>query len=287
MLIQLSLNGIIAASIYVLMALAFNLIYGVGRFFHLALGVIAVSGGYAMLFFSEHTSWPLWLSMVLSVLIAGLIGWACDRIIFRYLRRRRASTLVQVVASLGLLLLLQAVISIVFSVEYQTFPTSLAQGTLEIGEGIITYAQLVMFGLVLVSFSALWSFLRFTKYGRAIKAVSDDAEVATLVGINVERVIGLVMFIASCFAGLAGILTGFETGLQPTIGMGLILKGAIGGVVGGLGTVSGAFLGSFLLGFIENFGIWFIASEWKDAIAFALLIVFLIFRPRGIFSKRS
>jgi branched-chain amino acid transport system permease protein len=284
--IQILLNGIIAAAVYVLMAMAFNVNYGVSRFFHLAQGGFAVVGGYAMLWFFQHTSWPVPLAIIASALIAGCVGWITDRVIFLPLRKKRASSLIQVVASLGLLLMLQAIVSIVFTVEYQSFPVSLMRGTTEIGGGIMTNTQLIILLVGVVLFGIMWSFLTFTKYGRAIKAVSDDAEVATMVGINTERVIGIVAFVASAIAGLAGILTGFDTGLQPIIGMTLILKGAIGGVVGGLGSLIGACSGGVLLGLVENFGTWFIASQWKDAIAFALLIVFLIFRPYGIISKK-
>ncbi len=284
--IQIILNGIIASAVYALMAMAFNLMYGVSRLFHLALGGFAVVGGYTMLFFLEHTTLPLGLSLLVSMCIAGVFGWLCDIVIFHTLRRRRASTLVQIVASLGLLLTIQALIAIAFSSEYQSFPRSLATGTIEIGGGILAMTQVMMITFALVCLVGILLFLRFTKYGRAVKAVSDDAEVATIIGINTERVIGLVSFSASCLAGLAGALTGFDIGLQPTIGLSLLLKGAIGGVVGGLETISGAALGALGLGLIENLGTWFIASQWKDAIAFAVLIVFLIFRPRGLISKK-
>ena len=94
-----------------------------------------------------------------------------------------------------------------------------------------------------------------------------------------------MFFIGSAIAGLAGILVGFDTGIEPTMGLGLLLKGVIASIVGGIGNIYGGVLGAFLLGFVENFGIWKISGEWKDAIAFGLLIVFLIFRPRGIMNK--
>ena len=119
-------------------------------------------------------------------------------------------------------------------------------------------------------------------FGKSVRAVSDDEEVAKIVGINTERVIGWIFFIGSAVAGLAGILVGFDTGIQPTMGLNLLLKGIIAAIVGGVGNIWGALLGAILLGFVENFGIWKISGEWKDAIAFVLLILFLIFRPKGI-----
>ena len=95
-----------------------------------------------------------------------------------------------------------------------------------------------------------------------------------------------VFIIGSAIVGAAGILVGFDTGLEPTMGLALLLKGVIAAIVGGVGSISGAFLGAFLLGFVENFGIWHISGEWKDAIAFAVLILFLLFRPQGILGKK-
>ena len=127
--------------------------------------------------------------------------------------------------------------------------------------------------------------LKYTMFGKAIKAVSDDEEVAKIVGINTNKIISYVFFIGSAIAGLGGILVGFDTGIEPTMGFALLLKGVIAAIIGGVGSIYGALIGAFLLGFVENFGIWQISGEWKDAIAFILLILFLIFRPRGIMNK--
>jgi branched-subunit amino acid ABC-type transport system permease component len=109
--------------------------------------------------------------------------------------------------------------------------------------------------------------------------------VARIIGLNTDKINGYVFFIGSALAGFAGILVGFDTGIEPTMGLGLLLKGVIVSIIGGVGNIYGGVLGAFLLGFVENFGIWKISGEWKDAIAFALLIVFLIFRPQGIMNK--
>ncbi|TAK04231.1 branched-chain amino acid ABC transporter permease [Patescibacteria group bacterium] len=282
---QVIINGIIAAGMYAIMAMAFHLVYGVGRYFHLALGAFALVGGYAMLW-CLRASWPIWIAMIVSILVAGMVGWACDRSVFRPLRARRASPLVSIVASLGLLIFLQAILALSFSVEFRSYPVTLFEGSLEMGGGVITWTQLTIVVSAVACFAALRLFLTRTKYGCAVRAVSDDVEVATMIGIDVERVMGLVAFLAACLSGLAGILTGFDLGLQPTMGLALILKGAVAGVIGGLGTLNGALLGAAFLGVLENVGIWFIASQWKDTITYGALIVFLVARPRGILSKR-
>src|ERR1051326_1168581 len=138
-----------------------------------------------------------------------------------------------------------------------------------------------MFISAIAVFAGLLILLKFTRFGKAVKAIADDEEVAKIVGINTDKIISYVFFIGAGLAGLAGILVGFDTGVEPTIGLTLFLSGSIAAVIGGIGSVPGAFLGAFLLGFVENFGIWKFNGEWKAAIAFGLLIIFLLFRPSG------
>jgi branched-subunit amino acid ABC-type transport system permease component len=115
-----------------------------------------------------------------------------------------------------------------------------------------------------------------------MRAVADDREAAQICGINPEKIILWTFVLGSGFAVVAGILMGLEQNLEPNMGMSAILKGITAAIVGGIGSVSGGMLGGFILGFAENFGIWFLPSGYKDAIAFVILVLFLLFRPNGI-----
>ena len=283
---QLVLNSIIAGSIYALIALGFNLIYGATKFFNLSHGVMAAIGGYTVFYFAKTLGWNLPLSIVVGVLLAGLIGYALDKLVYFPLRKRKASNMVLLVASLGLFTAIQAIIAILFTSQFQTLSQNISgQRIYEILGGVITQTQLTILISALVITVGLVLLLKYTMFGKAIKAVSDDEEVAKIVGINTNKIISYVFFIGSAIAGLGGILVGFDTGIEPTMGFALLLKGVIAAIIGGVGSIYGALIGAFLLGFVENFGIWQISGEWKDAIAFILLILFLIFRPRGIINK--
>lgn len=283
---QLILNSIIAGAIYSLIALGFNLIYGATKFFNLAHGVIAAVGGYAVFYFAKTLGWDIYSAVIIGVLLAGIIGYGLDKFVYLPLRKRKASNMVLLVASLGAFTAIQAIIAILFTSQFQTLSQNAgAQKIYEIFGGVITQTQLVILISGIAIMVGLALLLKYTMFGKAIKAINDDEEVARIVGINTNKIIGYVFFIGSAIAGLAGILVGFDTGIEPTMGLGLLLKGVIASIVGGVGNIYGGVLGAFLLGFVENFGIWKISGEWKDAIAFALLIIFLLFRPQGILKK--
>ncbi len=281
---QLIINSVIAGSIYSLVALGFNLIYGTTKFFNLAHGVLAAVGGYAVFYFTKELGLPLILSATVGILIAGLVGYLIDKSVFRALRARKASGMVFLVASLGIMTALQAVIAIIFSSQFQTLSTGSFE-VYEVGGGVITQVQVIILALVIAIMLGLAVLLKYSRFGKAVRAISDDEEVSKIVGIDTEKIIGRVFFIGSAIAGLSGILVGFDTGIEPGMGLSLLLKGVIASIIGGIGNVYGGVLGAFFLGFIENFGIWKISGEWKDAIAFGVLLLFLLFRPQGIIRK--
>lgn len=281
---QLILNSIIAGAIYSMVALGFNLIYSTVKFFDLSYGVLTAVGGYAVFYLYKLNDWPLWAAVPVALVLAGLVAWLFNKLVYQRLRARRASTMVQLVASLGLFTAAQAVIAIIFSSQFQTLSAGGSQ-VYRVWGGAITQVQLVILLASLAVMLGLALFLKYTRSGRAIRAVGDDEEVARVVGINTNKIISIVFLLAGAIGGLAGVLVGFDTGIEPTMGMNLLLKGVIASIVGGIGNVYGGVLGAFILGTVENFGIWQISGEWKDAIAFGLLIIFLIFRPQGLLKK--
>lgn len=281
---QLIVNSIIAGSVYALMAIGFNLIFGATRFFNLTHGIFSVFGAYTVFFAQRWLHWPGYIGIPLGLLVAGASGVLLDRTLFFPLRRRRATTMVLLVASLGTFTALQALFAIVFSSQFQQLaPPTATPDLFHIGSAIFTPTQLYLFLSTLVVGGALFFALRYTRFGKAVRAVSDDGEVAQMVGIDTDQIIRRLFFLGAIIAGLAGIFIGYDIGIHPTMGFQLLLKGIIAAIIGGLGLLPGGIVGGFLLGFAENFGNWKIAGEWKDAIAFFILLLFLWFRPRGLF----
>ena len=283
---QLIANSLIAAGTYALVAMGFSLIYGATKFFNLAHGAMAAIGGYAAFFLlNQFSGLNVVVAAIISILFTGLCGYILDRVVYLPLRKRKASTMVLLVASLGAFTIIPAVIAMLFTSQYQTLSLSVAGTVYSIAGASITQTQIIIIASAICVLIFLSLLLKKTMFGKEIRAISDDEEVAKIAGIHTERIIGWTFFIGSAVAGLAGVLIGFDTGLEPTIGLQILLKGVIAAIVGGIGDIYGALLGALLLAFAENFGVWKISSEWKDSIAFVVLIIFLIFRPQGIMKK--
>ena len=228
----------------------------------------------------------LYLSWAVSCLLAGCVGLALYRGLYVYMRQRARSPLIMLVASLGILLAIAAFIVIVFESAPRPLPNAFGSETLKIAGARIKGFNVFGIGVALAGFAILWLLLRQTSFGRAVRAIGDDEEVSKVVGINTTVIIAAVFFIGSMYAALGGILNGHDTAVQPRMGLLLLLKGWIASVVGGIGNLYGAIVGGFVLGIVEQFGIWDLAGEWKDAIAFILLILFLSFWPQGLLPRR-
>lgn len=284
--IQIALNALVAGSLYALLALGFNLIFSTARFFDIGYGALAAVGGYAVLYAYRILDLNLYISIGVGILVAGMLGLCIERVVYRPLRDRKASGTVLLVASLGVLIVIQSLIAIFFSSQFQTLSRNIAAvQTHNVFGGVITQTHVVIFCAAICIMVGLALALKYTRWGKAVRAIADDEEVARIVGINSGRVIGSVFLVGSAIAGIAGIAAGFDGGVQPTMGMSLLLKAVIAAIIGGIGNVYGGVLGAFLLAFIENAAAWQFAGEWKDAIAFVVLILFLLFRPRGILRR--
>lgn len=281
--LQLTINGLIAGSIYALVASGFSLIYGTNRFMHFAHGISVVVAGYIIFSLFKLAGINFFLSVLLTLILSGFFGFLMFRMIYLPLRNRKASNVILLMASIAILILGQNVIQAIYGADVKTL------GYIEVSKGlsffgaIITPLQIVIIATSFVLMVLLYVFMKKTKLGRDMRAVADNKELASIVGINERRVSDYSFILGSVLAGIAGILISLEQNLEPAMGTTLIIKGFTGAVIGGINFVPASVLGSYILGFAENYGIWYLPSGYKDAIAFALLFLFLLFRPNGLF----
>jgi len=287
MIKQLIINGIIAGSIYALIAIGFNIIYRTVKFFHFAHGVIYTIGAYVAYTLVISLQLPLIPAFFLSILLAAVLGVCIDRFVYYPLRRQHASNLIFLLASFGVFIFLQNFIQLLYGAQILTLRTEpIKEGHHFLG-AVITDIQILILGVSVILMILVWLFIQKTRHGKAMRAVSDDPVAANVVGINPERIIRASFAIGSGLAAAASILISYETNIEPTMGFNALLKGIIASIVGGIGSVPGAVLGGFFLGLVENLGIWQIPAGWKDAIAFAILIIFLLIRPWGFLGTKT
>lgn len=287
MLSQILVNGLIAGAIYALVAVGFSLVYSTNRFAHFAQGTALTIGAYALYQFFTVLKIDFWVSCLLAILFTSLIGFGMERFVYQPLREKKASYSILLLASFALLILIEAIILLLFGADVKTIPLFPIEKGIELLGFIITPLQVIIIFITVLLFVLLAFFLTKTKTGQSLRAVADNPALAEIHGISTKRVFSLTMVLSSALGAVAGILVGLEQNLEPTMGTSLIIKGFAGAIIGGLTSVPGAIVGSFLLGIIENVGIWFLPSGYKDAIAFTLLFLFLIFKPQGLFGVKG
>jgi branched-chain amino acid transport system permease protein len=287
MIAQLIINGLIAGAIYALVASGFSLIYSTCKFVHFAHGAVIAFSAYFLYFLFSMLGLNFGFSVVLAIIFASAFGYGMN-LIYKQFRKRKASNVILLIASFALLILVESLILILFGADVKTIGYIKITKGLEVLGAIITPLQIVIIIVSIILLFLLFFFMKKTKIGKAMRAVSDNKDVAEVVGISSEKIYGYSFIIGSAIAGIAAILVGLEQNLEPMMGTNLMIKGFTAAIIGGIGSVPGAILGSFLLGFVENFSIWFLPSGYKDAIAFIILFIFLLFKPKGILGiKRS
>lgn len=291
---QFFLNGIIAGSIYAFIAIGFAVIYRTVKFFHLAHGVVYTAGAYFAYTFLNSLTHQLpdsvtisVLSFFLSIILAAILGIAIDRFVYYPLRKQNASNLIFLLASFGVFIFIQNLIQLIYGAQILTIRTGPVREGHHFLGAVITDIQIIILVVSVILMILLGLFIQKTKLGKAMRAVSDDPIAANVVGINPEKIILISFAIGSALAGVAGILISYETNIEPTMGFTAILKGIIASIIGGIGSIPGAVLGGFFLGLAENLGIWKIQAGWKDAIAFGILIIFLLIKPRGFLGAKT
>ena len=246
----------------------------------------AALGAYGAYLIANTPDAKLYLSWGVSCFLAGVVGLAFYRGLYVYMRARSQSPLIMLVASLGILLAITALTSIVFEATPRPLPEALGNEPWTFAGATIKGFNVFTIGVAVVGFLFLLFLLKRTSFGKAVRAIGDDEEVSKVVGINTTTVIAVVFFIGAVYAAMAGLLSGHDTAIQPRMGLLLLLKGWIASVVGGIGNLYGAIVGGFVLGMIEQFGIWDLAGEWRDVISFVLLILFLSFWPKGLLPRK-
>lgn len=282
---QLIANGLIAGAIYALVALGYTMVYGILKFINFAHGEVLMMGAYFAYVSVNTFHLPIWIALLVAMTLSALLGVILERVAYRPLRY--SGRLAPLITAIALSIFLQSMALIIWGSEIKTLRTGTISKGHDVLGAIITNNQLLIIGTTLVVLILLHIFLKYSKLGKAMRAATDNLAVASTIGINVDRVIAITFAIGSALAAIAGVLVGIEQNIEPTMGVTLGVKAFTAAVVGGIGNIQGAVLGGFVIGLIENIGIWFIPSGYKDAIAFFVLVIMLVFKPGGLLGEKK
>ncbi|NMA68551.1 MAG: branched-chain amino acid ABC transporter permease [Desulfitobacterium sp.] len=285
-LLQLLVNGITLGSIYALIALGYTMVYGIIQLINFAHGDILMLGAFIGWYATAVLGLPFLPALIISMILCALIGMAIERIAYKPLRN--ATRLAALITAIGMSLFIEYSSMIAFGPQIRTFPSVLPETIYNVGGIIFKYSDVIMVVTAVVLMVLLSLVIKYTKVGKAMRAVSLDKEAAQLMGINVNNTISATFAIGSSLAAAAGVLLGvYYNQVQPLMGIMPGLKAFVAAVLGGIGIIPGAMVGGLLLGLIETFVSGFGGSMWRDAVAFFILIIVLIVRPSGILGKNE
>ena len=276
-------NGILLASLYVLMALGLTYIFSIMRIINFAHGEILMLGAYATYFLRELYAINFFLSMMLSMVFIGLFGLFLEKSVFR---PRKGEDLNLLVLSLGLAITLQSLAMIAFTAEDRGM-RSVFSGVISINDVFFSKVRLLAFGVAVLCIVVSQLFLKRTKTGIAMLAVSQDEEGAGLQGIDVNRFTGMAFGIGCALAAAAGALLAPIFVVSPFMGSGPVIKAFIVIIIGGLGSMIGCMIGGTILGIVESFGATYFGATVQEISGFFLLILVLLFKPSGILGEKE
>lgn len=278
---QLIVNGIAIGSILALAAIGLTLTYGILKLSNFAHGDFMTLGAY-LTWLTNKTGLNIWLSMLVGAIGTIVAMLIAEYLLWKPMRDRRASDTTLIIISIGLALFVRNGILLLYGGRNQQYQLPIVRA-LEFGDLRIAYYRLVVVGLAIAAIIALHIILKNTKIGKAMRAVADNIDLARVSGINVERVVLWTWIVTGILTALAGAMYGLIAVVRPNMGWFLILPMFASVILGGIGNVYGAIAGAYIIGIAQELSVPLLGSEYKLAVALAIMIIILLVRPQGLF----
>lgn len=286
LIIQQILNGIIVGSMYALMASGLSLIWGTMKMLNLAHGEFYMLGGFLMFFLNVSAGINIIVSALLSMVLVFIVAIVVQRVVIHFLMDRPGWTESHLIATFGVSILLQNLALNIWGERFKNIPYYIDTNISFFGIGL-SAQRILIFVVAVIVIALFWAFLKYSRFGQALRATSQDSDSATLYGIN-TRVIFMIAFgVSAVLAAVAAIMLAPIYSVNPWMGSDLLLKALAVVIIGGLGSLVGAIIGGIGLGILEGLGILVFSSEWQNVIAFSLLILVLWIRPSGLLGTKE
>ncbi len=285
-LVQQLINGVSLGSIYALIALGYTMIYGIIKLINFAHGDVYMVGAYIGFAAITFGGLPIFPALLISMAVTACLGMLVERIAYKPLRHAPRISLL--ITAIGVSFFLEYTGMYFVTPTPRTFPDTSLNFAFNVGGFIINGQQLLIFGITIALMALLTYIVQKTKLGKAMRAASFDTETAQLMGVDSDKVISMTFCIGSALAAAAGVLVGvYYNTIDPLMGIMPGLKAFVAAVLGGIGILPGAVVGGIVLGVVEALVSGFISSTFRDAAAFAILILVLLIKPSGLFGKNT
>ena len=282
---QQLVNGLAVGSIYALIALGYTMVYGTIKLINFAHGDVYMMGAFIGYFAVMVLKMNVFVALLVAMVACAVLGVVIERVAYKPLRN--STRVAALITAIGVSYLLENAMSYFFGAESRPFPSDFGTETITLfGDVSVNGKQILIFGVTVVLMALLQFIVRYTKMGKAMRAVAVDEQAAQLMGIDVDGVISFTFALGSAFAGIAGVLVGvYYNTISTTMGITVGLKAFVAAVLGGIGSIPGAMVGGYLIGLLETMVSFFGYSPYRDGVVYFLLFIILIVLPAGLFGK--
>jgi branched-chain amino acid transport system permease protein len=287
LLLNLVLEGIATGSIYALVAIGFSLLWWLGDVVHLAHGGILLAAGYAMFYVLSVLGWPIAAAFPAGIALAVVLGVAVDRVIYAPMLARGSSEMALLTASLGVLIVFEYALTLLFGPEGVTLDAGALRTPLTPGLLAVDRYAVLAVGGTLALFLGVATFMRYSAAGKAMRAVAENRELARVLGMDTRSVQRKATMLAAALVTPAAMLLLYSTGMAPHESLHLVLVAAVIAILGGRGSILGALVGGLLIGLAESVMQWQFAAGWRQLVTFSVLYVLLLARPQGLFGVKA
>lgn len=286
LLAQLLVTAVVVAATYTILALGFGLILNVTGTFHFAHAAVYALAGFLVYTLAEHWKLNFWLSLVIAAVICVALALAMETWIYQPLRLRSATSLTLLIASLGLQIFLENLVSATWGTTGLYVPVPFKNNIHNLGKGYFTDLDVLTVTIAAVLAVGLLVLWKYTRLGKAMQAYSDNPVMAGVVGVDGRVVVRWAFVIGTALVVPVATITGMNIGLLPWMGTLPLLLATAAVIVGGIGSMSGAVVGGVLLALIQGLVTWKLPAYWGEIVAFLVLVLFILFKPTGFFGKR-
>ena len=286
LILQSLANGVTLGALYGLMGFSFGLIYSTSKILHFAHGAVYVCSAYQFYACYVLWNWPLPVAALAAVLAGGVVGLAMMGLLYAPLLRRRTSGAVIMIASLGLFIVIENLIVLIFGNNSRVVSKAAVQRGLALGGIYVTPLQFITLATSILVYGAVLLIITQTKLGRGLRGIAEDAEVAIIVGLDVRFLRYVVFALGSMALAVAAILNSLEVGTSPSMGLSVVLVAAAAAIIGGANSIFAGIAGGLMIGLLQSVGVLWIDPRWQNVMIFAALLLVLLLRPAGLFAGK-